>query len=322
MVWENGIWHNESKQKTPSNILNKNPMHSCSGPQPLAKFKTDAPTAELRKKKKADAMICDKTPAVVTIPEPTSEEEKSRKRKWELVDGNSNTLSAEISDTAKRSADQSLNVVKSTVASATCIEETLARDALMDLPFPKMLPYWKFCESSDGFKSVPQRPHFRPLLESIDDLDLRESAAVGMMVTFYDLLKEVKGLKLDVSASRLNYLRDAFARLDKNGFEVEAYQAVISKVLSLKDVRAKKEEEQKCFEDSIKEEESGSLKLEELRLELQGKISKLERQDAVAKMKKEAAEKKIAEMKAHVGMISREIEDVEVEFQKTISAPW
>ncbi|KAG2272948.1 hypothetical protein Bca52824_067503 [Brassica carinata] len=347
MVWENGVWRDESKQKpvkeTPSNILNKNPMHSCSGPKPLTRFKTVDATAELRKKKKADVVTSDKTPAIVTTPtatpleqtkaktvgntssmktpEPvmnlndfrndsaphkTHEEEKSRKRKRELL-----------------SADQSLSVVKKSAAAATCIEETPARDnALIDLPFPKMVPYWKTCESSDGFKSVPQRPHFRPLLESVDDLFHRESAAVGMMMTFYDLLDEVKGLKLDDSTSRLNYLWVAFAKLEQHGFEVEAYQAVISKVLSLKDVLAKKEEEQKCFEDDIKEEENASLKLEETRLELQRKISELERQDADVKKKKETAEKKIADIKAHAGMISQEIEDVKLEFQKTILVPW
>lgn len=68
MVWENGNWHDESKvhfnvlsmfwlllclklklcsvlsvfqqkpvKETPSNSLNKNPMHSCSGPKPFAR---------------------------------------------------------------------------------------------------------------------------------------------------------------------------------------------------------------------------------------------------------------------------------------------
>lgn len=42
-------------------------------------------------------------PKITLFLSQTSEEEKSRKRKWELVDGNSNTLSAEISDTASKS---------------------------------------------------------------------------------------------------------------------------------------------------------------------------------------------------------------------------
>ncbi|WZZ63008.1 hypothetical protein YC2023_063115 [Brassica napus] len=385
MVWENGRWRNKSK--TPSNILNKNPVHSCSGPQPFTRVEeTVAATVELRKKKKADVVISDKTHEVTTpiatplkqtkaktvgntspmkapelvmnlndfgndsTPHKTHEDEnseaKSRKRKREQVqqqsnlneeaDGNTNTSTAEISDTTSKSMchgsevvdqpqplsvwignsstelspDQSINLVKN--SAAACTEETPAKDTtLMDLPFTKKSPYWKICESSDDFKSVPQRPHFRPLVESMEDLDHREWFASGMTMAFYDLLKVVKGLKLDDSITTLNDLSVSFAKLEKH-------------------------EEHKCLEDSIEEEESASLKLEETTLELKGKISELqrkiselqcktselEREDAVARKNKEAAEEKIADMKAHVGMISQEIEDVEAEFQKTISAPW
>lgn len=209
------------------------------------------------------------------------------------------------------------------------MKETPAKDkTLMDLPFTKKSPYWKTYETTQAFKSVPQRPHFSTLLEAKKDFFL-ESAAVGMMVSFYGFLDEVKDLKLDDSTSKLHDLSVSFAELEKNGFDVEAPQAVISKVLSLKDVRDRKAEEQKRYEEDIGEEESASLELKEVRAErrleigeLQRKISELERQDAVGKQKEEAAEEKIADMKAHVGMIRQEIEDVEVEFQKTISAPW
>lgn len=204
--------------------------------------------------------------------------------------------------------------------SAACVEETPAKDSLMNLPFAKKLPYWKTYESTDIYKSVPQRPHFSPLLEAKDDL--REWSAVGMMVTFYGLVEEVKDLKLDDSTSKLNDLIISFAELEKHGFDVEAPQAVIRKMLSLKDVRAKKAEEKKCLQNNIEKEESGSRKLEELRAELKRKICELQREDAVAEEKKEAAEKKIADMNSRVEMISQEIEDVELELQKTISAPW
>lgn len=475
MVWENGNWRDESKRKlvkesTPSNIINKNLMHSCSGPKPLARVETVAATVELRTKKKADVVISDKTRAVVTtttqqvqtetegerssekkrleqvkknhissgndsirhkMPEEERnkeaikrkrqredeklnkagnlstgsedrarqsgqkqktvketpkkpmrsssganekatqhmkkthdnednslampEDEKSRKRKREQdqhlknlneeADGNTNASTAEMNDTAskhmchdgevvddqplsawigdsstKLSSDQSLNMVNSSATAATCIEETPPRDtSLMYLPFAKRTPYWKTCESTDGFKS---QPHFSPLLESKDDLDHREWLAVGMMVTYYDLLKEVKGLKLDDPTSKLDYLRVSFAKLEKHGFEVEAPQTVINRVLSFKDVLAKKEEEQKCFEENIEEAESVSCKLKETRLELQHKISELQRQYAVGKREEEAAEKKIAEMKGRAGVISQEIEDVKLEFQKTILVPW
>ncbi|CAN6894988.1 unnamed protein product [Brassica oleracea] len=515
MVWENGNWHDESKQKpvkeTPSNSLNKNPMHSCSGPKPFARVEeTVAATVELRKKKKADVVISDKTPTVTTTtqlmqketegeessekrleqmpeeknseatsrkrqrgqeqhkdvnetgnlsttssedrarqsgqkqktvketpkkkplnphdneeentlaaatgglgkerddtvmmngetplvitpevmsiakeyvdpslviaatplkqteakaventspmmnlndstPHTTHEEEsseaKSRKRRREQdqhsnlneeADGTSNVsiaeVNGEVNDTASKNLCRDGEVVDQLIISSTelspdqSLKETPAKDnTLMDLPFTKKSPYWKTYETTEAFKSVPQRPHFSTLLEAKKDFFL-ESAAVGMMVSFYGFLDEVKDLKLDDSTSKLHDLSVSFVELEKNGFDVEAPQAVISKVLSLKDVRDKKSEEQKRYEEDIGEEESASLKLKEVRAELrleigelQRKISELERRDAVGKQKEEAAEEKIADMKAHVGMIGQEIEDVEVEFQKTISAPW
>nr|VDD47196.1 unnamed protein product [Brassica oleracea] len=531
MVWKNGRWRDESKQKavkeTPSNSLNKNPMHSCSGPKPFARVEeTVAATVELRKKKKADVVISDKTPTVTTTteliqketegeessekrlekmpeeknseatsrkrqrgqeqhkdvnetgnlsttssedrvrqsgqkqktvketpkkkplnphdneeentlaaatgglgkerddtvmmngetplvitpevmsiakeyvhpslviaatplkqtearaventspmmnlndstPHMTHEEEnseaKSRKRRREQ-DQHSNLneeagmcksilVNGEVNDTASKNLCRDGEVVDQLIISSTVsldaktvsfwfcsihlspelspdqsLKETPAKDnTLMDLPFTKKSPYWKTYETTEAFKSVPQRPHFSTLLEAKKDFFL-ESAAVGMMVSFYGFLDEVKDLKLDDSTSKLHDLSVSFVELEKNGFDVEAPQAVISKVLSLKDVRDKKSEEQKRYEEDIGEEESASLKLKEVRAELrleigelQRKISELERRDAVGKQKEEAAEEKIADMKAHVGMIGQEIEDVEVEFQKTISAPW
>ncbi|WZY96237.1 hypothetical protein YC2023_068566 [Brassica napus] len=523
MVWENGNWRDESKQKavkeTPSNTLNKNPMHSCSGPKPFTRVKTVDATAELRTKKKNDAVISDKTPPVTTVtpliqtetegeessekrleqmpkeknseatsrkrqrgqdkhkdmnetgnlsttssedrvrqsrqkqktvketpkrpmpssssgakkatqhmkkplnphdneenntleatgglgkdtvmmndktpevmsiakeyvdpslviaatplkqtearaventspvmnlndstPHMTHEEEnseaKSRKRRREQdqhsnlneeADGTSNVSIGEVNDTASKNMCRDGEVVDQLISSwignsstelspDQSLKETPAKDkTLMDLPFTKKSPYWKTYETTQAFKSVPQRPHFSTLLEAKKDFFL-ESAAVGMMVSFYSFLDEVKDLKLDDSTSKLHDLSVSFAELEKNGFDVEAPQAVISKVLSLKDVRDRKAEEQKRYEEDIGEEESASLELKEVRAErrleigeLQRKISELERQDAVGKQKEEAAEEKIADMKAHVGMIRQEIEDVEVEFQKTISAPW
>ncbi|KAJ4893021.1 hypothetical protein Rs2_19815 [Raphanus sativus] len=467
MVWENGTWHNKSKQKhvkeTPSNILNKNPMHSCSGPKPLARVEeTVAATVELRTKKRADVVISDKTPAVVTtttqliqretegekssekrveqvknhislgndsirpkMPEeeknneainrkrqreqekpsdlnkagnlstssedrarqsgqkqktvketpkkpmrsssgakPTAhekatqhmkkplnpldneentlatheEEKKSKKKKREQdkhsnlneeeADVNTNNVSTtEMNGTTSKNLSHDGEVVDQPLSAwiensstelssdAVATDKTPSKNTLMNLPFTKKSPYWKTYETTQGFKSAPQRPHFSTLLESKKDLFLLESTAVGLMVTFYGLLDEVKDLKLDDSTGKLNDLLVSFAELEKHGFDVEAPQAVINRVLSLKDVRDKKAEEQKRYEENIEEEESASLKLKERRAELRRKISELERQE-------EAAEKKIAEMKAQTDVISREIEDVEVEFQKSISAPW
>ncbi|KAG2318210.1 hypothetical protein Bca52824_021332 [Brassica carinata] len=189
---------------------------------------------------------------------------------------------------------------------------------IMDLPFAKTLPFWKTYESA-GFESFPQRPHFSPLLK--DKKDLRELTAVGMIVTFYGLLDEVKGLKLDDPMSKLEDLCAKFARLENHGFNVKSPQGRVNRLLSLKDAQAKKAEKQQCFKNNIEKEESDRRKLQCKRAVLKRKICELQRQDEVAKVKMNAAEEKIADMKSHAEMIGHEIENMEVEFQKCVSAP-
>ena len=62
--------------------------------------------------------------------------------------------------------------------SAADVEETQAKGALTIEPFTKNLPFWKTYEMEKGYKTVPQNPHFSPLLEFKEDI--REWSAVGM----------------------------------------------------------------------------------------------------------------------------------------------
>ena len=188
---------------------------------------------------------------------------------------------------------------------------------IMGLPFAKALPFWKTYESA-GFESFPQRPHFSPLLK--DKEDLRELLAVGMIVTFYGLLDEVKGLKLDDPMSKLKDLRVKFAKLKVHGFNIKSPQGRINKLLFLKEVRAKKAEKQQRFENYMEKEESESRKLQSKRAGMKRKICELQTQDKVAKVRMEAAEEKIADMKSHAEKIGQEIEEMEAEFQKVVSA--
>ena len=189
----------------------------------------------------------------------------------------------------------------------------------MGLPFAKTLPFWKTYESA-GFEYFPQRPHFIPLRK--DKENLRELSAVGMIVTFYGLLDEVKALKLDDPMSKLKDLSVKFATLENHGFNIKSPQGIIKKLLSLKDVRAKKVEKQQRFENNIEKEEIESRKLQSKRAGLKRKICELHTQSEVAKVRMEAAEENIAAMKSHTEKIGREIEHVGLEFQKVVSASW
>lgn len=218
---------------------------------------------------------------------------------------------------AELSSDQIPNVVDN---SAADVEEPQAKRTLMTLPFVKNLPFWKTFETEEVYKTVLQNPHFSPLVEVKEDI--REWSAVGMMVSFYGLLQEVKDLRLDVSSSKLSSLSSSFAELEKHGFDIATPQSRIDKVFSLQDGRAKKVEERKCLEKKIEAKETERHKFEEEMVELERKILELKRQEAVAKEKKEAVDETIVEMKSCAETIDQEIADVELEFITSVLAPW
>ncbi|CAA0160167.1 unnamed protein product [Arabidopsis thaliana] len=278
------------------------------------------------------------------LPEEENSKDGSTKRKREEkhnsassvmdeTDGTCNGSESEISNTGKSICNnddvddqplstelpyyQSLSVVNSFAADA---EETPAKSARTISPFAKKLPFWKSYETDELYKSLPQSPHFSPLFKAKEDI--REWSAVGMMVTFYCLLKEVKDLQLDDSSSKLSSLSSSLAELEKHGFNVTDPLSRISKVLPLQDKRAKKAEERKCLEKKIECEEIERKRFEEEFADFERIIIEKKRQALVAKEKKEAADKRIGEMKTCAETIDQEIKDEELEFQTTVSTPW
>ncbi|KAG7603240.1 DUF724 domain-containing protein 9 [Arabidopsis thaliana] len=187
-------------------------------------------------------------------------------------------------------------------------EESLCSDAsvedtTMTLPFEKKLSIWKTLESVE---TVPQSPHFSPLVETREDC--REMSAVGMMLTFPCLLEEVKSLQHDNSISSLISLSNNFCELEKHGFNVKAPQSRISKLLSLRGKQSMKMDELKGAEKVTAEKES-------IKIENERKILELQRLN-------EEVDKEIAQSKSCAAKIVQQLEDVELQFQTTASAPW
>ncbi|CAA7047584.1 unnamed protein product [Microthlaspi erraticum] len=155
-------------------------------------------------KKRVDAVMIDKTPLVIITPQVTPIGKASSENGLGN-DSTPHTLPEDESRKRKRGEKQDSD-----------LNETA-------LPFEKKKsPYWKTLES---LKPIP---HFSPLLEAKDDV--REWAAVGMMVSYYGLLEEVKDLKPNDSTSTFDRLCVSFAELEKHGFDVAEPQSRIRKV--------------------------------------------------------------------------------------------
>ncbi|CAA7033018.1 unnamed protein product [Microthlaspi erraticum] len=284
-VWEDGVWKAKDT-----------PLSQASG------NKMDGNTPSLTKEPGPPV-----TPSPGITPQPLKQaeaetQEKSRKRRLLQV---LNQIGFGYDLTNENENNEDDNRKRKRVAS---VEENEANDTstTMDLPFEKKLRIWKTVESMEVFKTVPQTPHFRPLVETQEDI--REMSAVGMMFTYSDLLEEVKGLRFFNPISTFKGHIESFAVLEKHGSDVKEPLSRIQKLLSLKDRQAKKMEELIGAEKGISE------KYGEM-VENRRKILELQRLN-------EEAEKEIAQMKSSVETIDQELEDVELQFQTTASGPW
>ncbi|KFK37489.1 hypothetical protein AALP_AA4G264000 [Arabis alpina] len=154
------------------------------------------------------------------------------------------------------------------LGSSANVGETRANDSTMVLPFEKKLRTWKTFESMEVFKTVPQSPHFSPLMETRESS--RETSALGLMCSYSELVEEVKGPFISL-ISRLEFLNDSFAELEKHGFDVKEPYSRVQKLLSLKARQANKMEQLKSVEKEIAVEESKKVEIELKILELQRK---------------------------------------------------
>ncbi|KAL0854586.1 hypothetical protein Bca101_059738 [Brassica carinata] len=189
-------------------------------------------------------------------------------------------------------------------------------------------PLWKIYETMEVFKTIPQSPHFSPLIESTSE-DFREGSALGMMASFSILLEKLKDLETDVSVSQLDSLKESFTKLEKHGFDVTRPLSRINKLLTLKDRQLRILEERRGLDKERMVESSKRRKAEGKIAEVKLKILDLQRQEAALMEKKEAAEEQIDQACRNIWKVEScardfvvKLEDVEFDFETILSAPW
>ncbi|KAL1216216.1 DUF724 domain-containing protein 7 [Cardamine amara subsp. amara] len=193
------------------------------------------------------------------------------------------------------------------------VEPHPGRDSTMVLPFVKKSPLWNALESMEVFKTVPQRPHFSPLLESEEEF--REGEAIGTMVKFSGLLENVNNLQVNDPISVINRIDECFLKLEKYGFDVTAPRSRIGKLLSIKERQTLALEELKAVEREITENDNKRRKCEE-------DIVELQRQELAMKETKVRIDKEIARMHSYAAVLDQKVQNVDQEFLATLAAPW
>ncbi|KAJ4822052.1 hypothetical protein Tsubulata_036887 [Turnera subulata] len=152
------------------------------------------------------------------------------------------------------------------LSTETCLSPAGPTEPLVDpewhlVKSPHMLQLWNDVESLDGFRVIPQRPHFRPLAKCTEIS--REGYAIGHMITFNNLVQKATTLKIDDARSSFDKCLESLSEKGTFGFNVEPIEARLNDMLAVKDSREKLQNEARNAYAQIAEIEKEKLKLEE-----------------------------------------------------------
>ncbi|XP_020254958.1 DUF724 domain-containing protein 1-like [Asparagus officinalis] len=101
------------------------------------------------------------------------------------------------------------------------------------LPFEKCSFMWDSIESMEVFSLMPQHPHFRPLEEY--QKDFREGMAIGLMVTFSNLVNSIRKLAITDHRDKFNDMLKILENLEAHGFDVRHLQDRLVELLRMKE---------------------------------------------------------------------------------------
>ncbi|KAL5678600.1 hypothetical protein ACJX0J_014731, partial [Zea mays] len=103
--------------------------------------------------------------------------------------------------------------------------------------FVKRSPVWRVVDAKHVFKELPQQPHFLPLQKYPPTL--REGIALGMMVSFSELVKFTMEASIDDSMEWFEDKVRTVSLLEANGFSVQSIQSVLTELIEIKSERAR-----------------------------------------------------------------------------------
>lgn len=117
------------------------------------------------------------------------------------------------------------------------------------LPFIKRSPLWKAIESMEIYKRMAQTPHFSPLVKSNEET--REGLAIAHMVNFSNLAEKITKLQFSDPITVIERNMETLAELESNGFDVERIRAILTQLLSMKQIGEELHKEYQDIETKI-----------------------------------------------------------------------
>lgn len=195
------------------------------------------------------------------------------------------------------------------------------------LPFEKCSFLWESFESMEVLSAMPQQPHFRPLEQYCKEF--REGMAIGLMVTFSDLLGRICKLQITDSRSRFDEGLKTLVHLEEHGFNVQGVCARLEELLGMKDnqerllekksalevIISEKQKEKDCLNSEIQEIDNTIMNLEQSLMQFhQKKVS-------ILKLK-EDNDSELVKLQMDARSVEEVLASAKQDFEGILSAPW
>ncbi|PKI71686.1 hypothetical protein CRG98_007908 [Punica granatum] len=129
------------------------------------------------------------------------------------------------------------------------------------LPFIRISPIWETVESLEAFQKFPQNPHFGPL--GCCNEKSREGMAIACMVNFASTVEKIFKLNNTDPMSSFKDCLETLVDLEPHGFDIEAVETHLRKLLKIKEGREKLQERSKESENLILELIQENAKIDE-----------------------------------------------------------
>lgn len=303
-------------------VVKAGPTNEVALPAQVGMEATDLQEASRRKRADASRTKCmtSETGAVSIRPSNSTEDDDRPLSTWfGLMQGQPGA--AETKSLGKtvdqRNGDRDVSAVKESVA--TVAPNDSVPEEVQRLPFVKGSPVWKVIESMDVFKTMPQRPHFRPLYKCKEEC--REGLAIGNMVTFSGLVDKIAKLRFDDRGNVFSSALESLLDLEKHGFNVTTLRGRVSELLSIKDRQERLCSESKDAESKMSQYAGEKTRLAEECEETAKKISELQEKHALIKSQMEAKEAEMAKLQQKVNVVEEGILSARGDFEKLVTAP-
>ncbi|PIA45964.1 hypothetical protein AQUCO_01600309v1 [Aquilegia coerulea] len=174
------------------------------------------------------------------------------------------------------------------------------------LPFIKSSFMWPQFESMEVFLSLPQQPHFNPLM--VQDEYLREGAAIGLMLSFTQLVEATRMAQLDDSGNMFDTKLKALQFLEEHGFAIQPIRTQLVELLRIKESCGQLNCKLKTVTREVNEE------LESVAL--------LDKDIQMLKERRKMKAFKVAELQGTSEQIEESIRAARSNFDTLVAAPW